>query len=196
MVYDRKDKYYHKAKAEGYPARSAYKLIELNQRYKIFKSGMILVDLGCAPGGWLKVAEEHLKAPSKIIGIDLLELHYQPSDIVTFIQGDFLDPQNQETISKLIPQKANWIISDMSPNISGIKFKDLSASIELVQMAYTFAQRNLRKGGGLVTKIFPSEEAYVLKKELKKSFAKVDEVLPDATRRTSNEIYWVATNYL
>lgn len=193
--YDRKDKFYQKAKAEGYPARSAYKLIELNQKYKIFKPGKAVVDLGCAPGGWLKVAQELLGSDSKLVGIDLLPLQYTPDPFVVFIKGDFLAPENQQEIAKQIPQGANWILSDMSPNISGIKFKDLSASLELCEAAYQFVQKHLKKGGGFIIKIFPSDEANVLRKKLKGAFERVDEVLPTATRKTSNEVYWVCLNY-
>ncbi|MBI4411005.1 MAG: RlmE family RNA methyltransferase [Deltaproteobacteria bacterium] len=207
--YDRKDKFYQKAKKEGYPARSAYKLIEMDQRFGIFKPGSRIVDLGCAPGGWLKVAEENLVgaapcgrpgqphgvAPTNIIGIDLLPLQYTPAPSTIFIQGNFLDPANQQKIIETLNGKADWILSDMSPNISGIKFKDLQASMELCQSALEFAKEILRKGGGLIVKIFPGPEMGSFRKKLREAFERITTVEPEATRKTSTEIYLVCIGF-
>lgn len=193
--YERKDKFYQMAKSEGYVARSAYKLLELDKKFGILKPNSRLVDLGCAPGGWLQVAQEKLKGTGTLVGIDLLPLHFTPGPGVHFIQGDFLDPKNQEQIRKLLPQGAAWVISDMSPNISGIKFRDLAASAELCEMALNFARDVLKPGGGLIVKIFPGPEQGLLKKKLKESFTRIVDVLPEATRKTSSEIYVVATGY-
>ena len=190
--YDRKDKFYQKAKKEGYPARSAYKLIEMDQRFGIFKPGSRIVDLGCAPGGWLKVAEEKKGA---VVGIDLLPLQFTPGSSITFLQGDFLDPANQQKIIETLNGKADWILSDMSPNISGIKFKDLQASMELCQSALEFAKKILRKGGGLIVKIFPGPEMGSFRKKLREAFERIATVEPEATRKTSNEVYLVSTGF-
>ncbi len=190
--YDRKDKYYQRAKQEGYPARSAYKLIELDKKFSILRPGRALVDLGCAPGGWLKVSEEKLKGNGILVGIDLLPLQYEPADWVHFFQGNFEEPANREKIKALIPDGADWILSDMSPNISGIKFKDLAASLEVCELASTFAMDNLKKGGGLIVKIFPGPESAEFKKQIRGAFTKISEVIPDSTRKTSNEVYLVA----
>lgn len=190
--YHRKDTFYQKAKKEGYVARSAYKLIELDKKFGILKPGIKIVDLGCASGGWLQVAEEKMVS---VIGIDLLPLHYQPASNVTFIQGDFLDPGNQQKIIDALGGQSDWVLSDMSPNISGIKFKDLQASLELCESAFKFAKKILKKGGGLVVKIFPGPEMGNFQKKLKEVFQKVTPVEAEATRKTSNEIYLVAGGF-
>lgn len=192
MSYNRQDIYYQKAKKEGYVARSAYKLIELDKRFGILKPGRKIVDLGCAPGGWLQVAEGKMV---NVVGIDLLPLHYQPGQNVTFIQGDFIDPANQQKIISALGGQSDWVVSDMSPNISGIKFKDLQASLELCESAYAFAKKILKKGGGLVVKIFPGPEMGNFKKKLTHTFQKITTVEAEATRKSSNEIYLVATGF-
>lgn len=191
--YNRKDHFYNKAKKEGYPARSAYKLLEMDKQFGILKPGGKIIDLGCAPGGWLKVIEES-PVSSNIIGIDLLPLQYPPSPTTHFIQGDFADPQNQQKIKELLGGLADWILSDMSPNLSGIKFKDNQASLELCEQAFSFAQGCLKKGGGLIIKIFPGSEFEKFIKELKKCFKNVSFYEPEATRNTSREIYVVCKN--
>jgi 23S rRNA (uridine2552-2'-O)-methyltransferase len=199
--YDRKDHFYHKAKKEGYPARSAYKLLELDKRFKILKAGTKIVDLGCAPGGWLKVIEEKLlkSATSEtqtVIGIDLLPLQFTPKKGILFIQGNFLEEENQQKIISTLGGKAEWILSDMSPNLSGVKFRDLEASLELCRAAFTFSQKILKGGGGLIVKIFPGPESALFQKELKKSFKKISTVVPESTRSTSNEVYLVAEGFV
>lgn len=184
--YIRKDRFYNKAKEEGYVSRSAYKLIELDKRFGILKPGKKIVDLGCAPGGWIQVAEKKMV---KVFGIDLLPLHYQPGPNVTFVQGNFLDIVNQQNITDAIGDLADWVLSDMSPNLSGIKFKDLQASVELSESAFEFAKINLKKGGSFVVKIFPGPELEEFKKKLKNHFLKVSTFIPDATRKSSIEIY-------
>lgn len=208
--YVRKDRFYEKAKREGYPSRAAYKLIEMDRRFGILKPHKKIVDLGCAPGGWLKVAEEKIASGNpprpplklrggegglKIVGIDILPLQYQPSDIVAFLQGDFLVPENRQKIVDLLGGKADWVLSDLSPNITGIRFKDTQASTELCEAALEFAETNLAKGGGLVVKIFPGVELADFKKRLKGNFEHVATFIPEATRKTSTEIYLVATGF-
>ena len=188
--YERKDRFYHKAKKEGYAARSAYKLIELDERFGILKPGRKIVDLGCAPGGWLKVAEDRARGP--LVGIDLLPLQYSTAPHTLFIQGDFLDQKNQQQIVKALGGYADWVLSDMSPNISGIKFRDTLASAELCEAALEFAKKVLKKGGGLVVKIFPGPELDPFRKKARAVFEKVTQVTPEATRKSSTEVYLVA----
>ncbi len=190
----RKDRFYFKAKEEGYPARSAYKIMELDDRFKIFKPRTSVIDLGCAPGGWLKVAEERLGDKSILVGIDLLALHYEPGPRTNFIQGDFTDIKQREEILKLVPHGAHWVISDLSPNISGISFRDHYQSFELCRMALDFAHNVLKNGGGFLCKTFPGQETDDLRKEMRKYFEKIVTVIPEATRKSSTEIYIVGLN--
>ena len=193
MPYDRKDKFYQKAKKEGFVARSAYKLMEMDKRWGILKPKARIVDLGCAPGGWLQVAEK--KGVQKLVGIDLLPLQYKPGKGVTFIQGDFLDPANQQKVKTALAGEADWVLSDLSPNLTGIKFADIGQSLELSKAVLAFAQSILKNGGGLVLKIFPGEEMGQFRKELAALFQKNSTFVPEATRNTSNEIYLVSVGF-
>lgn len=189
--FQRKDRFYFKAKKEGYPARSAYKIMELDQRFQIFKPGRKIVDLGCAPGGWLKVAGERLKNKGTAVGIDLLPLQFTPQKETHFIQGDFLAEENQKKIKEILKSGADWVLSDMSPNISGIKFRDEFNSYDLVQKAMHFALEILKPEGGFLFKVFPGPELEEFRKELKQHFKKIKTVVPEATRKSSTEIYIV-----
>lgn len=191
-AYDRKDHFYQKAKSEGYPARSAYKLLEMDKKFGILRPGTKIVDLGSAPGGWLKVAEEKTQ---NIIGIDLLPLQYNQKPTTIFIKGDFLHPENQQKMIRALGGKAHWVLSDLSPNLSGIKFKDTLASIELCKAALEFSKKILAGGGSLVMKVFPGPELHLFQKELQSSFKKTTFFIPEATRKTSDEIYWVALEF-
>jgi 23S rRNA (uridine2552-2'-O)-methyltransferase len=191
--FQRKDRFYKKAKKEGYVARSAYKIIELHERYKIFRPKNRVVDLGCAPGGWFQVGQEKLNE-GKMIGIDLLPLKISVQKRNAFIQGDFTDEKNQEEIKEFIGNEVDWVISDMSPDISGIKFKDEYLSFELCNTALNFAMQVLKPGGGFLCKIFPSSELDILKKDLKSKFEKIKIDIPEATRKSSSEIYLIGLN--
>lgn len=207
--FERKDRFYLKAKKEGYPARSAYKIMEFDDQFKIFKPGNVVIDLGCAPGGWLKVGEERMQGRGILIGIDLLPLKFTPKKETIFIQGDFTDPKNQEFLQKKITsplagevdtsvqrvtgeggkQFADWVISDLSPNLSGVAFRDQFASVELCMIALKFALGVLRPGGNFLCKVFPGAEITELRNEIKKHFKNLRTIIPDATRKSSTEVY-------
>lgn len=189
--FQRKDRFYFKAKKEGYPARSAYKIMELDRRCQIFKPGRKIIDLGCAPGGWLKVAQEKLSGKGRLVGIDLLPIKFSLLPNTHFIQGDFTDSSNQQKIRELLGGPADWILSDMSPNISGISFRDTFQSTELVREALNFALKILKPEGGFLFKIFPGPELEGLRRELSVHFKKVRTIIPEATRQSSTEIYIV-----
>lgn len=188
-VFERKDRFYKKAKKEGYPARSAYKIIEFDDKYKIFKSGNVVVDLGAAPGGWFKVGQERLNGRGRLIGIDLLPLNLELGKNEYFLQQDFLSDETKDWIREKVGKGADWVISDMSPNISGIKFKDEYASYKLSHMAMTFALEVLKPTGSFVFKVFPGPELEDLRKELKTHFKMVKTSVPEATRTSSTEVY-------
>lgn len=194
-TFERKDRFYFLAKKEGYVARSAYKIIELDKRFGIFKNHSRILDLGCAPGGWLQVAEECLKGNSQLIGIDLLPLKFSPLATTLFIQGNFLDAENQQLITQTFSGEIDWVLSDMSPNISGISFRDEFQSYELVQSAFDFAKRLLKKNGNFLFKVFQGKEFETFRQTLKQSFQKIITVLPEATRKSSKEIYVVCLGY-
>ncbi len=197
--FERKDRFYLKAKKEGYPARSAYKIMELDDQFKIFKRENIVVDLGCAPGGWLKVGEERLHGKGILIGIDLLPLQFTPQTSTHFLKGDFTDPKNQNRIAEIAgvqphaptTKRVDWVISDLSPNISGVAFRDQCESVRLCMIALNFALDVLKKGGNFLCKVFPGAELNDLKKEIKNNFAQLKIIIPDATRKSSTEVYLV-----
>jgi len=149
-MYERKDTFYKKAKREGYRARSAYKLIELNQEVHFLRPGMRVVDLGSWPGGWVQVAAEIVGRSGKVVGIDLVALEPLPFPQVTLLQGDATDPVQQERIRAVLGGLADVLLSDMAPKLSGIKEVDEARSMELCRLALASAPTLLRPGGVFV----------------------------------------------
>lgn len=191
-TYNHKDRLHQKAKSEGYRARSAYKLLELDERFKLLRSGAAVIDLGCAPGGWLQVAAEKLGG-GKLIGVDLEEIGEVRG--ATFVHGDFTTPEIQADITKAADGKVDLILSDMSPKLSGIRFRDACFAAELVETAFLFASENLKPGGNFVAKIFPGAESDEVFQKIRKSFAKAQRVNLDSSRKTSTEYYLVAQGF-
>lgn len=188
--FERKDRFYKLAKKQGYVARSAYKIMELDKRFGIFKTGNQVIDLGAAPGGWFQVGQERLKK-GILIGIDLLPLQTALTENSYFLQGDFTKTENREWLKDKIKKGVDWVISDMSPNISGIKFRDEFLSYELVNQALDFSLTVLKPGGSFLCKIFPGMETQEFRDKLKAHFQKTVTVIPEATRKSSTEIYMV-----
>ena len=187
----RKDRFYQMAKKEGYPARSAYKIIELDKKYHIFKKNAVIIDLGCAPGGWFMAGQDIMQANGKIIGVDLLPLTMAPLPNNAYLQADFTLPETKDWIIAQCPDLAHWVISDRSPNISGIKFADNLASFELCHQAFELAKQILKINGGFICKVFPGKELEEFRKELKSHFKKLVSFIPEATRQSSRECYLV-----
>ncbi|MBX7148361.1 RlmE family RNA methyltransferase [bacterium] len=197
--YDRKDKFYQMAKEEGYPSRAAYKLIELNKKYRILKTGNSIIDLGCAPGGWLKVLNDaplfKVQGVVKVVGVDYAPITFTPRQEVAYIQGDFTKKEVREQTLKTLGGKAHWVISDMAPKLTGIKFKDMADSYELVRIALDFAFLALQKGGGFICKIFPGPDAVEIIRDMKRNFERFTQVNLDSTRKTSDETYLVTQGF-
>lgn len=188
-MFERKDFFYKKAKKEGYASRAAYKLLEIHKKYKILHSGQSVLDLGCAPGGWLQVAAELVGPKGKIFGIDRLSLKISPPPNVVFFQKDI------EGLLKENLESFDAILSDISPDLSGIRFRDTFRSCALACQVWKIAQAHLKPGGHLVIKIFPSEESKQLAADLKKSFQFLKTFVPEATRKESSEVYFVALGF-
>ena len=197
-TYNRKDHLYQRAKDEGYRSRAAYKLQEINQKYKILRPGSCIVDLGSFPGGWLQVALEAVGPKGKVIGIDLRDVDpVRVRDLdAHIIKGDAFDRASWDQIISLAGAKADVVLSDMSPQLSGIKFKDAVRSAELVELALNMSTEILEKGGTLVTKIFPGAECEQLSGCFKKHFRSFTRATLKSTRKTSNEIYFIARDFL
>ena len=183
----RSDAFQRKARREGYRARSAYKLMDIQKRSKIFKKGSIVLDLGAAPGGWSQVALEFMEEEGKLVGVDLQ--HILPLKGAIFIQGDLRDKDVREELQKLIP-KADVVISDMSPNLSGTYSIDQARSVELSSLALEIAAE--RNAQSFVVKVFEGSDFQEFRKAVKAEFGSVRTLSPEASRKQSSEVYLIA----
>ena len=183
----RTDAFQRKARREGYRARSAYKLMDIQKRSKIFKKGSIVLDLGAAPGGWSQVALDFMEEEGKLVGVDLQ--HILPLKGATFIQGDLRDKDIREELQKLIP-KADVVISDMSPNLSGTYSIDQARSVELSSLALEIAAE--RNAQSFVVKVFEGSDFQEFRKAVKAEFGSVRTLSPEASRKQSSEVYLIA----
>ena len=189
----RRDQYRRLAKDQGYRARSAYKLLQMNRSYRIIKKGDKVVDLGCAPGGWLQVAMKEVGSSGKVIGVDLKPV--TPVAGATILQGSIEDPNVLSKIAEMLGCKADVVLSDMAPNVSGVWDIDHARQISLSTIALGFARQVLRVGGSSVFKIFEGEMLQEFKSELRKSFGKVLLSKPSASRQESSELYIVCLDF-
>jgi 23S rRNA (uridine2552-2'-O)-methyltransferase len=189
----RKDRYRRLAKDQGYRARSAYKLLQLNDSFHILRKGSRVADLGCAPGGWLQVATKIVGDSGKVIGIDLKPVEPVPGAIV--IQGSIEDPGMMDKVAFMLGGKADVVLSDIAPNVSGVWDVDHARQISLTAAALLFARNVLRAGGSAVFKVFEGEMLNEMRAELKKSFGRVLLSKPTASRQESSELYVVCLEF-
>jgi len=187
------DPYVARAKREGYRSRAAFKLIEIDERFKLLKPGQRIVDLGAAPGGWSQVAAKIVGGSGRIVGIDLLEI--EPMTGVEFITLDFLDPKAPEILTDLLGGPADLVLSDMAANTTGHKQTDHLRIIGLAETAAEFAREILAPGGSYLAKVFQGGTEGTLLADLKRDFAAVRHVKPNASRADSSELYVLATGY-
>ena len=195
MVYTPQDRYFKKAKQDGYRSRAAYKLVELQQRFRLINPGDRVVDLGAAPGGWLQVAAKLVGPKGKVIGIDVQAIQPFQERNIELIQGDILTGATQCKIKELLGGPAHCVLSDMAPRLSGIRDADMARSYELNQMALKVAKELLRPGGILLVKSFISEDLQTYTADLKNHFAQVQRTKPEASRQGSSELYFYANGY-
>lgn len=187
----RADAYVKQARHEGYRSRAVYKLEELDQRDRLLKPGISIVDLGAAPGGWCQYIQRRLGGKARVVALDVLPMDPIPG--ITFIQGDFREPAVLEALEAAIGEaKVDLVLSDMAPNISGIDAADQAGSAHLAELALEFARTRLKPGGVLVTKLFQGEGFDEFLKNLRQAFGKVALRKPKASRPRSREIYLVA----
>lgn len=179
------DPYVQRAQKEGYRSRAAYKLLEIDQREHLLKFGAVVVDLGATPGGWSQVAAAK---GCKVIALDLLPL--QPLAGVEFIQGDFREPAVlAELEARLSGKPVALVISDMSPNISGIGVADQARAMHLAELALDFASNHLQPGGTFLVKVFQGAGFEDFVRLIRSRFAKVATRKPKASRDRSSELY-------
>ena len=183
------DHYVRKAREQGYRSRAAYKLLELDERERLFRPGAVVVDLGAAPGSWSQIAAAKVKPGGKVIAVDLLEI--APISGVTVLKGDFRDAA---LIEALAGRQADVILSDVLPNLSGIPNVDQARAAELSFAAMDFCQKALKPGGVFVLKAFQGEAFDEVLQRLKRGFGKVNVRKPEASRGESKETYVVARN--
>ena len=190
-VMDRKkDYYYRKAKKENYRSRAAYKLMQLDERFKLFREGYIVIDLGASPGGWSQVASAKVGTSGRVISIDLKAI--EPIEGVDIIKGDARAESTKQEVRKFISDgHADIILSDMAPNISGNYSFDHARSIELADMAIEYSAIFLRKGGNLAVKVFDGDMAQDFFKQIVSQFKVAKRFAPKASRKTSSEIYMI-----
>jgi 23S rRNA (uridine2552-2'-O)-methyltransferase len=190
-VMDRKrDYYYKKAKQDNYRSRAAYKLIQLDERFNIFRAGDTVIDLGASPGGWSQVAAEKVGQSGHVIAIDIKSI--EPIDGVAVVKGDARSEFTKSKVRALMQDgNADTIISDMAPNISGNYNYDHARSVELASMALEYTGIFLRSGGNLVVKVFDGDLAQDFFVKIQNEFRMVKRFAPKATRKASSEIYMV-----
>ncbi len=188
------DHYVKLAQQAGYRARASFKLLELNDKDRLFKSGMTVVDLGAAPGGWSQVASQLTGSGGRVIASDILSM--VPLAGVEFIRGDFTEQAVVDAIlSALGAAKADLVISDMAPNITGVAAIDQPQSMYLVELALELAQQVLKPGGTFITKAFHGDGFDALVANCKSLFRAVQSRKPKASRPRSREIYQVARGF-
>ena len=193
--YNRKDHLYKKAKEEGYRSRAAYKLVELDQKYSLLKSGAKVLELGCWPGGWLQIIAEKVGPTGIAAGIDLAKIEDMPElPQIKFVHGDARDEENIQALAALAPEGYDLIVSDMSPKLTGIKEADQAGTVACAELAAWIAERLLKKGQSLVIKVFKGNETEIFVRTLRTKFSKITRNELDSTRTTSNEYYVVAVN--
>ena len=185
------DPYVQRSKRDGYRSRSAYKLTEIDERDKLLKPGIVVVDLGSAPGGWAQILAKRIGASGTVIAIDLLAM--EPVSGVIFIKGDFTRDSGLEALrDALNGRKADVVLSDMAPNLTGIAVSDQARTMELAELARDFALLHLKREGALLVKIFQGAGYDEYLKSLRREFQKVVVRKPDASRDESAEQYLLA----
>jgi 23S rRNA (uridine2552-2'-O)-methyltransferase len=190
---DAKRDYFRKlSKEEGYRSRSAYKLAQLDKSYHILKAKSSVVDIGCAPGGWLQVAKR-AASRGKVIGVDILNV--APIEGVTILKGDIEDTHTVNLLIQTLNGKANTLLSDVSPTVSGIWNVDHAKQISLSEKSLIIATKVLVRGGNAILKVFEGELLKEFRKETEKHFSRVLLTKPLASRQQSSELYMVCQGF-
>jgi 23S rRNA (uridine2552-2'-O)-methyltransferase len=188
-----KDPYVQKARKSGYRARAAYKLEEIDQKYRLIKPGQTVIDLGAAPGSWSQYAVKKLNGKGQLIMLDLLP--FDDIEGVQLIQGDFTQAAVLDEIHSLTEGRLfDLVLSDMAPNITGIALQDQARYERLLDSVLSFCETALRPGGVLLTKFFEGESAQVIRTRMKAQFNQLKTIKPDASRTHSKELYLLALN--
>jgi 23S rRNA (uridine2552-2'-O)-methyltransferase len=192
---DKKDPFWLKAKQEGYRSRAAYKLMQIQRQYRLFRKGGTVVDLGCAPGGWLQVIAEAVGPAGRVVGVDLNDVEPLPFPNVQVIVGDILREETAARIVACLGGYADVVTSDMAPRLSGIRFRDHYLSCRLVSAGLELCRTVLRPGGVYLAKVFEGEGLKDLHAELREAFGEVKRIVPEASKKGSSEVYLLARGF-
>lgn len=188
------DAFVRRSKAEGYRSRASYKLLALQDKDRLLRPGMLVVDLGAAPGGWSQVAKSLVEPGGRVIASDILAMEPVPG--VDFIQGDFTE---EECLSRILEavegRPVDLVISDMAPNMSGINEIDQPRTMHLIELAADFARHALKPGGSLLVKVFQGQGFDELLRTLREEYASVTIRKPEASRARSREVYLLAQGF-
>ena len=188
------DEFVKQANQQGWRSRAVFKLQELDQRFNLLKSGMNIVDLGAAPGGWSQYAVSRLKNHGRVFALDILEM--SPIEGVRFIQGDFREDEALTDLNSMLAgQKIDLLLSDMAPNISGIAVSDQARAMYLAELALDFARQVLKQDGVMVVKLFQGAGISEYQQEVRNSFEKTAMPKPKASRSRSREVYLLARGF-
>jgi 23S rRNA (uridine2552-2'-O)-methyltransferase len=188
------DPYVKQAQKDGYRSRASYKLLEVQEKYKLIRPGMSVIDLGAAPGGWSQVTSRLIGGQGRLIASDILEMDSIPD--VTFIQGDFTqDAVLAQILEAVGNSHVDLVISDMAPNMSGTPAVDMPKAMFLCELALDLAARVLKPGGNFLIKIFQGEGFDAYLKDARLKFDKVQMIKPDSSRDSSREQYLLAWGY-
>ena len=188
------DLYVKRAREAGYRSRAAYKLLEIDHKDRLLQPGMTVVDLGASPGGWSQVAAQSVGKKGRVIALDILPM--TPLEDVEFIQGDFREQEVYECLlQSLRGRPVDLVISDMAPNISGMKAVDQPRAMYLVELAVELAESVTREGGALLVKVFQGAGFQELMSSLRLKYSKVQVRKPDASRARSRETYLLARGF-
>ena len=188
----REDPYFQQAKSAGYRARSAFKLLQIQEKFKLLRPGQRVLDLGAAPGSWSQVASEIVGPSGQVVAVDLQAIDALPG--VVTLQGDMTSSEVQAQILEATGGPVHVVLSDAAPNSTGIKLRDHVLSVELVRAALELSHLVLRPGGHLVAKVFEGEDLPQLIVDLRQVFEKVKPHYPAATRREGREVFLVCQN--
>ena len=188
------DEFVKRAQKEGYRSRAIYKLQEIDQRDRLLRPGITVLDLGAAPGGWSQYVHERVGASGRVVALDILPMAFLPG--VEIIQGDFTEQVVLDHLLKtLAGRPVDLVISDMAPNISGIGLSDQARAMYLAELAWDFAGQHLKPGGHLLMKVFQGQGFSQLYKDIQRSFERVISRKPKASRPRSTELYLLGKGF-
>ena len=191
----KKEHFYKMAKNKGYRSRASFKLQQLNNKYDLLRKGNVVVDLGAAPGGWLQIALEKVGEKGFVLGVDLEPIKNFSKPNLATIQADIIEPETVATIRELLPRKADVVLSDASPDISGIWNIDQAKSVDLAQCVLIIASQILKQDGKMLIKVFQGAMFDELLTDIRKNFGFVKVSKPEASRKRSAEVYIIAKEF-